>query len=166
MSSAYKTHHASVSLDVVRLDQMHVTGSYTIFSHCYFFLKPKAKASTARPPLQEPTIDLDELVSPSESEKEEDEWRPEKKEKSRRGSKKSKMTGVRIAWGRGEPLVYKTDNYILSHGSSWRVSGSLPVVWLSSQRLPFISRYSNDRRIVYCYKYYFISFWVLNLSVD
>lgn len=47
-------------------------------------------------PLQEPVIDLDELVSPSESEKEEDEWRPEKKERSRRGSKKSKMTGVRI----------------------------------------------------------------------
>ncbi|KAK2826935.1 hypothetical protein Q7C36_017861 [Tachysurus vachellii] len=55
--------------------------------------KPKAKLSTARAPLQEPTIDLDELVSPSESEKEEDEWRPEKKERSRRGSKKSKMTG-------------------------------------------------------------------------
>ncbi|KAG7321201.1 hypothetical protein KOW79_015616 [Hemibagrus wyckioides] len=55
--------------------------------------KPKAKSSTARAPLQEPTIDLDELVSPSESEKEDDEWRPEKRERSRRGSKKSKMTG-------------------------------------------------------------------------
>ncbi|KAF5892965.1 chromosome-associated kinesin KIF4A, partial [Clarias magur] len=55
--------------------------------------KPKAKSLTARAPLQEPVIDLDELVSPSESEKEEDEWRPEKKERSRRGSKKSKMTG-------------------------------------------------------------------------
>ncbi|XP_060792516.1 kinesin family member 4 [Neoarius graeffei] len=54
--------------------------------------KPKAKMSTARAPLQEPIIDLDELVSPSESE-EEDEWRPDKKEKNRRGSKKSKMTG-------------------------------------------------------------------------
>ncbi|XP_072518024.1 kinesin family member 4 [Salminus brasiliensis] len=55
--------------------------------------KPKAKSySTARAPLQEPIIDIDELVSPSESEKEEDEWRPEK-EKTRRGSRKSKMTG-------------------------------------------------------------------------
>ncbi|XP_062867429.1 kinesin family member 4 [Trichomycterus rosablanca] len=54
--------------------------------------KPKAKTSTARAPLQEPQIDLDELVSPSESE-EEEEWRPEKKEKARRGSRKSKMTG-------------------------------------------------------------------------
>ncbi|KAI7795730.1 kinesin family member 4 [Triplophysa rosa] len=55
--------------------------------------KPKPKSySTARARLQEP-IDLDELISPSESEKEEDEWRPEKNEKARRGSKKSKMTG-------------------------------------------------------------------------
>ncbi|KAL6470384.1 hypothetical protein MHYP_G00215030 [Metynnis hypsauchen] len=56
--------------------------------------KPKAKSySTARAPLQEPIIDLDELVSPSESEKEEEEWLPEKKEKNRRGTRKSKMTG-------------------------------------------------------------------------
>uniref|UniRef100_A0AAR2JLA3 Kinesin motor domain-containing protein n=1 Tax=Pygocentrus nattereri TaxID=42514 RepID=A0AAR2JLA3_PYGNA len=56
--------------------------------------KPKAKSySTARAPLQEPIIDLDELVSPSESEKEEEEWLPEKKEKNRRGPRKSKMTG-------------------------------------------------------------------------
>ncbi|XP_036444905.1 kinesin family member 4 [Colossoma macropomum] len=56
--------------------------------------KPKAKSySTARAPLQEPIIDLDELVSPSESEREEEEWLPEKKEKSRRGPRKSKMTG-------------------------------------------------------------------------
>uniref|UniRef100_A0A8C1QVL8 Kinesin family member 4 n=1 Tax=Cyprinus carpio TaxID=7962 RepID=A0A8C1QVL8_CYPCA len=56
--------------------------------------KPKAKIySTARARLQEP-IDLDELISPSESEKEEDDWRPEKSDRSRRGSKKSKMNGV------------------------------------------------------------------------
>ncbi|KAI4882516.1 hypothetical protein NFI96_018904 [Prochilodus magdalenae] len=56
--------------------------------------KPKAKNySTARAPLQEPRIDLDDLVSPSESEKEEEEWRPDKKEKSRRGQRRSKMTG-------------------------------------------------------------------------
>ncbi|KAL7844664.1 hypothetical protein SRHO_G00232030 [Serrasalmus rhombeus] len=56
--------------------------------------KPKVKSySTARAPLQEPIIDLDELVSPSESEKEEEEWLPEKKEKNRRGPRKSKMTG-------------------------------------------------------------------------
>uniref|UniRef100_A0A8C1TBU2 Kinesin family member 4 n=1 Tax=Cyprinus carpio TaxID=7962 RepID=A0A8C1TBU2_CYPCA len=57
-------------------------------------IKPKAKIySTARARLQEP-IDLDELISPSESEKEEDDWRPEKSDRSRRGSKKSKMNGV------------------------------------------------------------------------
>lgn len=66
-------------------------------------MKPKAKMSTARAPVQEPAIDLDELVSPSESE-EEDEWRPEKKERNRRGSKKSKMTGVR----KRMTSVYKT----------------------------------------------------------
>ncbi|KAG9265937.1 chromosome-associated kinesin KIF4 [Astyanax mexicanus] len=55
--------------------------------------KPKAKSySTARAPLQEPVIELDDLVSPSESEKEEDEWRPEKG-KTRKGSRKSKVTG-------------------------------------------------------------------------
>ncbi|XP_067232121.1 kinesin family member 4 isoform X1 [Chanodichthys erythropterus] len=55
--------------------------------------KPKARSySTARARLQEP-IDLDELISPSESEKEEDEWRPEKNDRTRRGSKKSKMNG-------------------------------------------------------------------------
>uniref|UniRef100_A0A673FW76 Chromosome-associated kinesin KIF4-like n=1 Tax=Sinocyclocheilus rhinocerous TaxID=307959 RepID=A0A673FW76_9TELE len=59
--------------------------------------KPKAKTySTARARLQEP-IDLDELINsldePSESEKEEDEWRPEKSDRARRGSKKSKMNG-------------------------------------------------------------------------
>ncbi|XP_077053410.1 kinesin family member 4 [Siphateles boraxobius] len=55
--------------------------------------KPKAKSySTARARLQEP-IDLDELISPSESEKEEDEWRPEKNDRTRRGSKKSKTNG-------------------------------------------------------------------------
>ncbi|XP_073680996.1 kinesin family member 4 [Garra rufa] len=55
--------------------------------------KPKTKIySTARARLQEP-IDLDELISPSESEKEEDEWRPEKHDRARRGSKKSKMNG-------------------------------------------------------------------------
>lgn len=64
--------------------------------HCLFpiHIKPKAKFySTARARLQEP-IDLDELISPSESEKEEDEWRPEKNDRARRGSKKSKMNGV------------------------------------------------------------------------
>uniref|UniRef100_A0A8B9L7S2 Chromosome-associated kinesin KIF4 n=1 Tax=Astyanax mexicanus TaxID=7994 RepID=A0A8B9L7S2_ASTMX len=56
----------------------------------YDFPKPKAKSySTARAPLQEPVIELDDLVSPSESEKEEDEWRPEKG-KTRKGSRKSK----------------------------------------------------------------------------
>lgn len=55
--------------------------------------KPKAKMhSTARARQQEP-IDLDELMSPSDSEKEEDEWRPEKAEKTRRGSKKAKLNG-------------------------------------------------------------------------
>ncbi|XP_051956367.1 chromosome-associated kinesin KIF4-like [Xyrauchen texanus] len=59
----------------------------------YVLPKPKAKNySTARARLQEP-IDLDELISPSESEKEEDEWHPKKSDGPRRVSKKSKMTG-------------------------------------------------------------------------
>ncbi|XP_051534256.1 chromosome-associated kinesin KIF4-like [Myxocyprinus asiaticus] len=59
----------------------------------YVPAKPKPKNySTARARLQEP-IDLDELISSSESEKEEDEWHPEKKDRTRRASKKSKMMG-------------------------------------------------------------------------
>lgn len=43
-------------------------------------------------------INVEELISPSEdeNEEEEDEWRPEKNEKGRRISKKSKATGVRL----------------------------------------------------------------------
>ncbi|XP_030649696.1 kinesin family member 4 isoform X2 [Chanos chanos] len=60
------------------------------------YIPPKPKGSrfsTARPPLQEAPIDLEELMSPSESEREEDEWRPDRKEKTRRVSKKTKATG-------------------------------------------------------------------------
>uniref|UniRef100_A0AAR2M5V4 Kinesin motor domain-containing protein n=1 Tax=Pygocentrus nattereri TaxID=42514 RepID=A0AAR2M5V4_PYGNA len=59
------------------------------------YIPPKVSLQFTRAPLQEPIIDLDELVSPSESEKEEEEWLPEKKEKNRRGPRKSKMTGGR-----------------------------------------------------------------------
>lgn len=55
--------------------------------------KPKAKSSTARMPLQESVIDLHDLVSTSESEKEEEEWKPDKKEANKRGSRRSKVTG-------------------------------------------------------------------------
>lgn len=43
-------------------------------------------------------IKVEELMSPSEdeNEEEEDEWRPEKPEKGRRISKKPKATGVRL----------------------------------------------------------------------
>ncbi|XP_047463966.1 kinesin family member 4 [Mugil cephalus] len=57
--------------------------------------KPKTKRfTTAKAPLST-AINIEELMSPSEDEKEEeeDEWRPEKPEKGRRNSKKSKTTG-------------------------------------------------------------------------
>ncbi|XP_069001721.1 kinesin family member 4 [Embiotoca jacksoni] len=57
--------------------------------------KPKSKRSTtAKAPLNM-TISMEELMSPSEDEDEEegDEWRPEKPEKGRRNSKKPKTTG-------------------------------------------------------------------------
>ncbi|TRY62448.1 hypothetical protein DNTS_035802 [Danionella cerebrum] len=55
--------------------------------------KPKPRSfSTARARQYEP-IDLDELISPSESEKEDDDWRPEKNDKTRRVSKKAKLNG-------------------------------------------------------------------------
>uniref|UniRef100_A0AAQ5ZNY2 Kinesin motor domain-containing protein n=1 Tax=Amphiprion ocellaris TaxID=80972 RepID=A0AAQ5ZNY2_AMPOC len=57
--------------------------------------KPRGKRfTTAKAPLNQ-TINVEELMSPSEDEKEEeeDEWQPEKPEKGRRTSKKSKTTG-------------------------------------------------------------------------
>ncbi|XP_035480062.1 kinesin family member 4 isoform X1 [Scophthalmus maximus] len=54
--------------------------------------KPKVKRfTTAKAPVNM-AIDMEELMSPSEEE-EEDEWRPEKPEKGRRNSKKPKATG-------------------------------------------------------------------------
>lgn len=41
-------------------------------------------------------IDVLDLMSSSEGEKEEDEWRPERAEKGRRVSKKAKAIGVRL----------------------------------------------------------------------
>lgn len=56
-------------------------------------LKPKVKRFTTAKALQNTTINLEELMSPSEDEEEEeDEWRPVKPEK--RVSKKTKATGV------------------------------------------------------------------------
>lgn len=63
----------------------------------FFFLclKPKGKRFTTAKAPQNTTIDIEELMSPSEEEDEaEDEWRPEKPEKGRRVSKKPKATGV------------------------------------------------------------------------
>ncbi|XP_008288314.1 kinesin family member 4 [Stegastes partitus] len=57
--------------------------------------KPKSKRfTTAKAPLNQ-TINVEELMSPSEDEGEEEgeEWRPERAEKGRRASKKSKTTG-------------------------------------------------------------------------
>ncbi|XP_070773568.1 kinesin family member 4 isoform X1 [Enoplosus armatus] len=57
--------------------------------------KPKGKRfTTAKAPLNM-TINVEELISPSEdeNEEEEDEWRPKKPEKGRRTSKKPKATG-------------------------------------------------------------------------
>ncbi|KAF7659331.1 hypothetical protein LDENG_00299450 [Lucifuga dentata] len=60
----------------------------------YVPAKPKGKRfTTAKAPLNM-TINIGELMSPSEDEEEEEEeWRPEKNEKGRRISKKSKATG-------------------------------------------------------------------------
>ncbi|XP_056263113.1 kinesin family member 4 [Pseudoliparis swirei] len=64
-------------------------------SYDYVPPKPKAKRfTTAKAPL-DTTIDIEELMSPSEDENEgePDKWRPEKPEKMRRTSKKPKATG-------------------------------------------------------------------------
>lgn len=60
--------------------------------------KPKVKRFTTAKAPQNATINVEELMSPSEDEneeeEEEDEWRPLKNEKGRRVSKKPKATGV------------------------------------------------------------------------
>lgn len=61
--------------------------------------KPKGRRfTTAKAPLNM-AINIEELMSPSEDENEEDEWRPEKTEKGRRISKKTKATGVSLGLG-------------------------------------------------------------------
>ncbi|XP_036976300.1 kinesin family member 4 [Acanthopagrus latus] len=57
--------------------------------------KPKAKRFTTAKAALSATINIEELMSPSEDERdqEEDEWRPEKPEKCRRASKKTKAFG-------------------------------------------------------------------------
>lgn len=59
-------------------------------------LKPKVKRFTTAKAPQNATINMEELMSPSEEEEdeEEDEWHPVKPEKGRRMSKKPKATGV------------------------------------------------------------------------
>lgn len=63
-------------------------------------LKPKVKRFTTAKAPQNATINMEELMSPSEDEneneedEEEDEWRPVKPDKGRRVSKKPKATGV------------------------------------------------------------------------
>lgn len=68
-----------------------------MLTSCLASLKPKIKKrfTTAKAP-QNATINMEELLSPSEEEdeEEEDEWRPVKPEKGRRVSKKPKATGV------------------------------------------------------------------------
>ncbi|XP_029956848.1 kinesin family member 4 [Salarias fasciatus] len=55
--------------------------------------KPKLKRFTvARVPLNA-TINIDELMSPSEDEEDDEDWKPEKPEKGRRASKKPKAVG-------------------------------------------------------------------------
>lgn len=61
-------------------------------------LKPKVKRFTTAKAPQNTTISVEELMSPSEGENEEepeeDEWCPVKPERARRVSKKPKATGV------------------------------------------------------------------------
>uniref|UniRef100_A0A9J7ZUJ0 Kinesin motor domain-containing protein n=1 Tax=Cyprinus carpio carpio TaxID=630221 RepID=A0A9J7ZUJ0_CYPCA len=92
----HKTSHKGQFFKIIIINKLsiHDFDVYSVHPPPPTPIKPKAKIySTARARLQEP-IDLDELISPSESEKEEDDWRPEKSDRSRRGSKKSKMNGV------------------------------------------------------------------------
>lgn len=57
--------------------------------------QPKGKRFTTAKAPQNTTIYIEQLMSPSEDEsEEEEEWRPEKLEKGRRVSKKTKATGV------------------------------------------------------------------------
>lgn len=65
---------------------------------CSTFWKPKGKRFTTAKPRLNTTITVEELMSSSEDEDdtEEAEWRPEKTEKGRRNSKKSKANGVRV----------------------------------------------------------------------
>lgn len=69
-----------------------------IFSFACVFnqLKPKGKRFTTAKATQNMAINIEELMSPSEDDDddEEDEWHPEKSEKGRRVSKKTKTTGV------------------------------------------------------------------------
>lgn len=60
------------------------------------------------------TIKVEELMSPSEdeNEEEEDEWRPEKPEKGRRISKKPKANGVRL-WIR-TVVILRLISYVLN----------------------------------------------------
>lgn len=60
--------------------------------------KPKTKRFTTAKASQSTAIKVEELISPSEDEndEEEEEWCPEKAEKGRRISKKTKATGVRL----------------------------------------------------------------------
>uniref|UniRef100_A0A671TT99 Kinesin family member 4 n=1 Tax=Sparus aurata TaxID=8175 RepID=A0A671TT99_SPAAU len=74
---------------LVELEQRHQEKVFITFTHVP---KPKAKRfTTAKAPLSA-AINIEELMSPSEDEhdQEEDEWRPEKPEKCRRTSKKTK----------------------------------------------------------------------------
>ena len=73
----------------------------TFFACFLFKQKPKGKRfTTAKAPLSM-AINVEELISPSEDENEDedDEWRPEKPEKGRRNSKKPKATGVGMKLG-------------------------------------------------------------------
>uniref|UniRef100_A0A668AJ43 Kinesin family member 4 n=1 Tax=Myripristis murdjan TaxID=586833 RepID=A0A668AJ43_9TELE len=79
-----------------------VKGSYLSESRCHYYYQPSIIVSnftgrrftTAKLPLKT-AINIEELMSASESENddEEDEWIPEKPEKARRNSKRSKATG-------------------------------------------------------------------------
>lgn len=73
---------------------------------CFFSAdQPKGKRFTTAKS-QNMTINVEELMSPSEdeSEGEPDEWRPERPNKGRRISKTAKVTGVRLIGG----IFYKT----------------------------------------------------------
>lgn len=95
MDDSFEYIPPKVSLLATELQLSLYNDVLNVFCLLYWW-KPKGKRFTTAKAPQNTTINMEEIMSPSEeeSEEEEDEWRPEKPEKGRRVSKKAKATGV------------------------------------------------------------------------